>query len=654
MFKIHLVKILVIFCFYSLEVSAQNVEKLANTFGTLPEISDVKLSPDGTKLLLMQNHQGRKILVTRSLIDPSLPQNGLPYPDGEFNWAEWISNDRIVAGVRFEQKVDVAQQNSAIYNVELTLTRLVSMNWDGENAFNPVPLVNRRLQPQFQSTVLDFLENDPEHILIQLDVNEINDPGVHMININTKSKRFVTKFKGRRAIKYWQTDRNHDVRFGRGTTNNRRSLKVRDVAFYRKTKDSPWFELYDVDLNKEDRPFSFVAFSDEPNVVYILKTSENGKTSLFTYDVDRETTINKISASDDNDVIYVHLDDNGTPDWYRYNGEKPGIVYLTEYGKKLDAVFKKNFPNLFVSIYTKSKDGSKVIFKTSAPKEPGTFYLFDLEDRKMEMLGYNYKEVDVESLTSKDPISYQARDGLSIPGYLSLPKVENAKNLPTVIFPHWGPKHHDAWGFDYVAQFLTAQGYAVLQMNYRGSTGYGKEYTRLGDHQWGNKMLEDINDGTKWMIEQGYADPNNICILGDTYGGYAALQAIVKDESLYKCSIAHAPITNLTTYRETRRDFTNYRETMNYIESDDYTLTEASPGNNVDKINIPILIMHSKNDTRVKVRQSEGFYSRMTSAGKNIKFINWEEGNNYLSGQLQRVDFLKQTGLFLEQHLKQN
>jgi len=254
--------------------------------------------------------------------------------------------------------------------------------------------------------------------------------------------------------------------------------------------------------------------------------------------------------------------------------------------------------------------------------------------------------------TSKQPISYEARDGLTIHGYLSLPKESSQANLPTVIYPHWGPEFKDSWHYDYVTQYLTSLGYAVLQMNYRGSTGYGTEFHDLGKHQWGDKMLEDINDGSHWMVREGIADPNRMCILGDTYGGYAALQSVVKDQSLYKCSITHAAITDLETYRNLLQRYLDFTFIMDYIESENYDLEEASPANNIDKINIPVLLLHSNQDTRVKSRQSKSFESKMKSADKDVTYINWKEGNNFLSGQKQRTEFLLETGKFLDKHLK--
>ncbi|MDG1858100.1 MAG: prolyl oligopeptidase family serine peptidase, partial [Emcibacteraceae bacterium] len=413
------------------------------------------------------------------------------------------------------------------------------MRWDGENALNPIPPVNRKIQPQFQASVVDFLVDDPDHVLIQIDVDEMNAIGVQKLNIKRQAKKYRKVIKGRAIISDWKNDLNNIVRFGAGASNIRGKEKIRSVAYFRKSENSTWNILYDVDLNKEDIPFEFIALTEEPSVIFVLISTENGNKSLVKYDIEKQLIIEKVSHDDNHDVVYVDVNDRGVPEWYRYHAEKQGVVYLDDKGKEIDAILSKSFPDQNISIYSKTADGKKIVFKVNSPQEPGTYYMLDMNLKKIVMLDFNYKNADIAKLSEMKPITYTARDGLEIPGYLSLPVGKEHKNLPTVIFPHWGPDHRDNWGFDYNVQYLTSLGYAVLQMNYRGSTGYGVEYLNLGKHQWGDKILNDINDGTKWAIEQGYADPNNICIMGDTYGGYAALQAIVKEQSLYKCSIAH-------------------------------------------------------------------------------------------------------------------
>ncbi|MBT5074460.1 MAG: hypothetical protein HOJ34_12540 [Kordiimonadaceae bacterium] len=213
---------------------AQDVDALANIFGKLPEISGAEISPDGTKIALLQNYQGNKILVTKSLVDASIPQNGIPYPGGSIDWVEWKDNENILVGVSFDDVVNLSSFNEYIFNVDARLSKLVYMRWDGENPVNPMPPVDRKLQPQFQANVVDFLKDDPDNILVQIDVDKQNERGVQQINITRNAKRFKKILRGRDVIQSWKADSNHVVRFGSGTKNNYGQMKVRNLAYYRK------------------------------------------------------------------------------------------------------------------------------------------------------------------------------------------------------------------------------------------------------------------------------------------------------------------------------------------------------------------------------------------------------------------------------------
>lgn len=637
--------------FSSVSLAQDQISTSAQAFGKLPEIRSVSISPDGTKILMMQNYQGRKILVTRSLTDLNEPQNGIPpLANQEYMWARWASNDRIIAGLRFAymNKLDTY---GGLYVFGTTETRLVSMNWKGEDPVNPIRLNPKRTrQSQIQDRVVNILKDDPDHILVQLDYHEEFEPGVYKVDI-TRSRTPRQVVKGRGYIDSWRTDGNNVVRYGVGTSDRYGSMKMRYVSYYRATEDSIWNTLFDFDLIKQNAPFNFSGFSKDPNVIYVTAIDDTGRRSAFTYDVRKKDFIEKIISIDGYDISNVYVNEEGEVELYTYFDVQPRLVYLDEKKQNLLDLLHRTFPNKSINFNSRTEDENTVVFEVTSPTEPGTFYIFDQENKKMEMLGYNYQEVDIETLSQMEPITYQARDGLEIPGYLSLPAQSDGKKLPTVILPHGGPFARDNWSFDYWTQFLTSQGYAVLQMNYRGSTGYGDEYRDMGKHEWGGKMIDDINDGAKWMIEQGYTDPDRMCIVGASYGGYAALQTIVKDQSLYKCSVAFAPVANLKNRVEYYEEFGDTNSYVDYMVSDSYTLEEASPSFNIDKLNVPILLFHGIEDRSVRVSQSQFFYGRMNRAGKDIKYIEWEDGDHFLSKEKHRVEFLEEIGKFLKQHL---
>lgn len=619
---------------YTLSVSqAQEMGISAQAFGALPEVSDIEISPDGTRLALLQNYQGKKIIVTRSLSDPGQAVNGIPSEEGEYNWVKWTSNNKILASIRFSSKRDSGSRGLT----DTTETRLIYMDWDGKNMQNPIMLMEGRMGvgpvsqggniPQFQDDVVDFLDDEPEHILIQLDLEQTLSKAVYKLNLRTKDRHRI--LRGRSIIQDWKVDSNHVVRFGEGRSRSQANKSVRHVAYYRKEDGDGWDTLFEYDELTEDKPFNFVGFEDNPEIIFISKWNNQGNLDYFKYNVDSKEIIGELSDTETNEVT------GGT-------------------NSRVRRIISANFPDENVSIYSKTPDEKVFILKVVSPINPGSFYILDFNKGSMDPIAYNYAALDYEMLSEMKAVKYQTRDGLEIPGYLTLPKNSDGKNLPTVIMPHGGPRARDSWEFDYWVQFLVAQGISVLQMNYRGSTGYGAEFEQKGHQEWGRKMLEDINDGAKWMIDEGYANPDRLCIMGGSYGGYAALQGVVKDSNLYKCSVSFAPIADMSSYMAYRKRYADYKTYENYVLSDEWTLDDASPINNIDKINIPVLLIHGNIDRRVRVQQSREFYDKMEKAGKDIKYIEFEDGDHFLSNEEHRIEFLSEVERFLAEHLKDN
>lgn len=622
-------------------------------FGTLPEVASVQLSPDGDKILLLENRGGKIVLVTRMLDNESGVENIIPYDQGNYSWATWASNDRILASVRY------VGHEARAYDLRLkSQRRLLSMHWDGTDKFNPhkfktIGPSNLRFsarQPQVQDQIIDMLKDDPDHVLMQMDLAKAGEPAVYKLNIKTRKRTRI--LKSRRSVDFWMTDKDHVVRYGEGYHEPRRNNKVRHVAVYRKSINDPWLTLFDFDENTEKRPFYFEGYSDDPDIVFITADDkENGKRGLYTYNVDVKEIIEKLAGSPDYDIVDVSIDENYKLEYYSYYREKAVIVRLSDKGRELDKLISELFPNRTVTIGSKSKDEKQYVLYVEAPHAPQSYYYLNIETGDFKKIASTYNKLDHSKLSEMMPITYMARDGLEIPGYLTLPIGSDGKNLPMVIMPHGGPMSRDGWTFDDWAQFLTTRGIAVLQMNYRGSTGYGEKYRMLGDHEWGRKMLYDINDGAKWAVEQGYADPDRMCIMGGSYGGYAALQSVVMGEVPYKCVIANAPITNISSLMNNLEGIAGYTIYKNYVESDDWSFDEASPQHNIDKINVPVLLMHGSKDMSVTIFQSRAFHSEMKRQGKDIKYIEFEEGDHSLSNQSHRIRFFEEVEQFIKKHL---
>ena len=277
-------------------------------------------------------------------------------------------------------------------------------------------------------------------------------------------------------------------------------------------------------------------------------------------------------------------------------------------------------------------------------------YLYDSSDNSVRLLGYQYPELVNAYVADLEPVTYQARDGLTIPAYLALPENPDGERLGVIVFPHGGPYDRDSAQFDHWTQFFVGQGYAVLKPNYRGSVGYGQTYMRAGFQQWGLKMQEDVMDGLDWLLAEGIADPNRACIVGSSYGGYMALVSSFKAVGRIRCAVSLAGMSDLqrTVMSIRRYDLVaRNRSRIQYGPS----LLLNSPLHQVQHIGVPLLIVHGELDTIVGVRHSRELVRALTEHDKTFEYLEQAAGDHFLSARHQRMEFFATMGRFLKAHL---
>jgi dipeptidyl aminopeptidase/acylaminoacyl peptidase len=283
----------------------------------------------------------------------------------------------------------------------------------------------------------------------------------------------------------------------------------------------------------------------------------------------------------------------------------------------------------------------------------GSFYLYDVKKNKIKKLTDVSPWLKAEEMADMIPIQYKSRDGLTIHGYLTIPKVARAKNLPVVVNPHGGPWVRDHWGFDPEIQFLANRGYAVLQMNYRGSTGYGKKFWEASFKQWGLKMQDDITDGVKWLIDQGIADPKRVAIYGGSYGGYAALAGLTFTPDVYACGIDYCGISNLLTDIAATPPYWKPLLEMNSEmegdpEKDKELLASVSPALHADQIKVPLLIAQGAKDPRVNINESNQMVDALKKRGINVPYIVRDNEGHGFRNEENRMDVYRAMEKFLK------
>ncbi|MBX3701196.1 MAG: S9 family peptidase [Dokdonella sp.] len=286
---------------------------------------------------------------------------------------------------------------------------------------------------------------------------------------------------------------------------------------------------------------------------------------------------------------------------------------------------QKAFPGQVAAFGSFANDGKFGLVHVFSDRNPGDFYLFDTEKKNAEYLASARKWIEPEQMAAMQPIRLKARDGLELHGYLTVPPGSDGKNLPLIVNPHGGPHGpRDYWGFNPEVQLLASRGYAVLQLNFRGSGGYGGDFMRAGYKQWGLRMQDDLTDATQWAVQQGYADPKRLCIYGASYGGYAALEGVVREPDLYRCAVGYVGVYDLELmYRD--GDIPRGLFGKKYLEMvlgrDGTDLRARSPASNVDKIKAALMIVVGGRDERVPPSQAKALRASLDKAGKTYEWL---------------------------------
>jgi dipeptidyl aminopeptidase/acylaminoacyl peptidase len=330
--------------------------------------------------------------------------------------------------------------------------------------------------------------------------------------------------------------------------------------------------------------------------------------------------------------------------------------------KALDASVKDDFAALAkvrrgdFSVTSQTDDNTKWIVAYATDDGPTSYYLYDRGTKKAEFLFVNNSKLEKVKLAQMEPVSFKAKDGLTIHGYLTKPVGVEPKNLPAVLYVHGGPWARDTWGFNPTAQFLANRGYAVLQVNFRGSTGYGKSFMNAGNREWAGKMHQDLIDAKAWLVKEGVADPKKVAIMGGSYGGYATLVGLAFTPDEFACGVDIVGPSNIITLLKTIPAYwapmkVTFAKRIGDLEKEEDFLKERSPLFKADKITKPLLIGQGKNDPRVKVAESDQIVDAMRKAGKPVEYVIYPDEGHGFARPENRLHFFAIAENFLAKHL---
>lgn len=644
-------RILFLACIITLHAQAAPLP--VEAYGRLPAFSDVNISTGGSYIAaIMDQGEGYVVGVYELPITADSNFWARKYDNGTIRWIEWANDERLLVSVEFLDRLQ---------GIPIKQTRLIAMNYDGSDVENMVrrPKSKTSGLHQFQDNVLDMLPEDPDHILMafSLDASNSLEPEVRKVNVHTgKNKLMETR---QEHISTWYTDRDGNVRIGFGIHDEKLRMILRDSA------DSDWkdisYRFQDAETRKFDDSVTFepLGFDSDPNILYILSNHESDTASVYRYDIARDEFLDIVYGRDDVDISGLEYDSTGrNVIGVRYIAEEPEVHYLEE---NADARIREQLSEYFggadVRLTSSTYDNSRWVVSVSGDTRPLQYYLLDKTDGSLKMFGQQYPSLNAGMLAPMQVTSYKARDDVEIPAFITLPpgiaSLADAHALPFVALPHGGPSARDFKRFDFLAQFLASRGYGVLQMNFRGSSGYGTTFALAGHREWGQAMQDDVTDGVNWLVEQRYADAGRICAVGWSYGAYAALMGSVKTPDLYRCAVGIAGVYDLKALLRSESRYHNGRflsRNVGRLWSDGDQLEMNSPANNAAGIKVPVLLMHAADDRVVDIYQSRLMRDALEKANKSFDYVEYESGGHSMVSK-DRVEMLKQMEAFLAEHL---
>lgn len=648
---------MVLSCAAAPAAAQQTLAADAKAFGARLSVIAPNLSRDGNSVIYLTPGPGRKTVAVVGDLN-SGQFHTVTSSDGDpesLYWCDYASSSRVVCSfgglVPWTGSVD----NGA----PVGFSRRVALDLDGAHP----KLLGQAQSPKDEwfrwedAKVIDWLVGADGQILVnRLYMPEANTTGQLVIR-NKKGwgvdKVDVTSLKSEtvespRESAGYETDGLGHVRMMWLVGERHSGMLTGQVKYlYRTSASRDWKDLAVVD-NSNDPEFVPLEVDATIDSLYALK-KRAGRYALYAIKLDGSMAESLVAEHPRVDIdSVVRFGDGQKVIGYTYVDEKRETVYFDPEFKQMGASLSKALPNLpLIYFEDASIDGRKLLILAASDSDPGRYYLFDRDHKTLTPAMIARPELDGRALGTVKPVTIAGAGGVSIPGYLTVPAGKEAKGLPLVVMPHGGPGARDSWRFDWLAQFLAARGYAVLQPEFRGSAGYGDEWlNKNGFRNW-RTAIGDINASARWAAAQGIANPSKMAILGWSYGGYAALQSATLEPSLYKAIVAIAPVTDLGLLKQEFNFYTNADLVRNEVGSG-ATVEEGSPLRHASSISAPVLLVHGTMDANVRYEQSQKMDDALRSAGKASELLTFKGLDHQLDDSEARTQMLIKIGELLD------
>lgn len=623
-------------------------------FASRPLVEDVSISPDGRYLAVIHTSKGKALaaIADRQGGKDQVMRPVLSEPEHfQLTWCHWATNTRLLCGLRA-----IANEGGYIFPI----TRLVAVDADGKN-MRVLMQNSREAQGQYQDQIISWNPGPPDTVLIEADeglnadeitgiVQVYGNVGTHglpaVFELNVVTGRLTMRQHSREPIRHWIADKGGKIRLGWGYSEG-------TVTFWvHLDSDSKWRRMTKFEVFSRENHFEPLAISaEDPEMAYAIGPSED-RNAIWLIDLKDRDEPKLLFSHPAVDVSDPLLARDGRFIGARYDNGYPLMYYADS---DIDAVmrgFQKRYPGQFSTVAESSRDEKVFLIRSMSDIDGSTFWVLDSEKRQVSKVGAAYPDRDTATLASMRPISYAARDGTRIPAYISTPPGRPATHLPLIVMPHGGPIARTTWGYDFLRQFLVSRGYAVLQMNFRGSSGYGSDWFFAAHQDWGGLTYDDVVDGARSAIQQGIADPERVCIVGWSFGGYLALVGAQRNPELFHCAVDIAGVSDLPKLIDEGRDWmagTDYRKRQ--LGTNSEKLKRDSPRQHAEDFKVPLLMLQGKRDYQVPFEQSEAMDAALKHAGKPHRFVVVPGADHQFSDVKDRATLLQEVENFLGEYL---
>ena len=590
-----------------------------------PSKTNFDISPSGEYLAFLAPYQDRMNLHVQKIGDQDA-RRITQVTERDIAGYYWADNERLI----------YLQDHGGDENFYLTV-----VDRDGGNDRPLTRFDNVRTQ------IIDDLEDIPDEAIVALNQRNPEVFDAYRLHISTGELEMIAENPGN--IMGWITD--HEGRLRMASTTD----GVNTTLLYRDTEQEDFRPLITTNFKESVSPLFFTF--DNQNF-YASSNVGRDKSAIVVIDSQTGKEVEKLFEHPEVDVSNLSYSQRRKVlTSIAYTTWKTERTFLDETTEARYAYLKEQLGDYEISITSHNQAEDKFIVRTYSDRSLGAYYFFDATASTLEKIIEVSPWLKEEEMAEMQPIEYTSRDGLTIHGYLTLPVGTEAQHLPVVVNPHGGPWARDRWGFNPEVQFLANRGYAVLQMNFRGSTGYGRAFWEASFQQWGLRMQDDITDGVNYLVEQGIADPERVAIYGGSYGGYATLAGLTFTPDLYACGVDYVGVSNLFTFLQTIPPYWKPMLDMMYeMVGNPETIKEqfeqTSPALQADKIKAPLLIAQGAKDPRVNIAESDQIVEALRQRGVEVDYLVKENEGHGFHNEENRFEFYEAMERFLGEHLR--